>query len=181
MHDDVIADRVDIFDPLPLRPLELRKSPEILQRQRSMACQRVQQVLFTRGRRALPSNQAQTAQTLFVARGDRNKGHIRDLSVFILCPARSQWWTKRNRQSLSLGARLASEANQRNLLCRQQIVPVGIRLRLIQIRLAPAKHQDAAPPRVQHPRRSLRKPLKNAGRFRECAASTTNSMSSSAA
>ena len=47
-----------------------------------MTRQCVQKMFFTGGRRAFPANQAQTTQTLFVARRNRHKGHIRDVTIF---------------------------------------------------------------------------------------------------
>ena len=58
MHHDVIADCVDILDPLPLRPFELGKSPEILQRKRGMTREGMQQIPLVTRRRAFPANQA---------------------------------------------------------------------------------------------------------------------------
>ena len=82
VHHDVIADRVDILYPLPLRSLQLRKSPEILQRQRRMARQRMQQAFRRRPARLLRESGTDAPRLSLIARGDRHKRHISNLSSF---------------------------------------------------------------------------------------------------
>ena len=88
-------------------------------------------MLFPGRRRAFPANQAQTPQTLFVARPNRHKPHFFDATVFVAAHGRRQRRIKRNRQSLGLSASLAPQSNQRSLLSRLQIARVGVRVRLI--------------------------------------------------
>jgi len=46
VDDDIVADGVDVFDPLPLGALQLRKSAEVLKRESGVTGERVQEMAF---------------------------------------------------------------------------------------------------------------------------------------
>ncbi len=75
VHHDVVADRVNVFHPLPLGAFQLRESPEILQRKRRMARQRMQQSLLIRAQCFSIPDQAQRPKPFIVARRDAHKHH----------------------------------------------------------------------------------------------------------
>src|SRR5690242_6857179 len=78
VHHDVIADRVNVFYPLLLRPLQLRKSLEVFERERRMTRQRPQQPLFLWRKSLLFTEQTQRSELFFVARRDSNEnGNLR--------------------------------------------------------------------------------------------------------
>src|SRR5579863_1428773 len=116
----------------------------------------MQQCPLVARRRTFPSNQAQASEALFIARGDRNKSHLNDM-ILEVPSGRQEWVIKRNRQSLSLGPRIATQSNQRRLV--RPLQSDGFGARLIQICLAPAKYHHAAPTRIQHAGGALGEPF----------------------
>ena len=151
VHHDVVADRVDVFHPLPFRTLQLRKPSEVLQRQRCMARQCMQQPLFVTIQPLSLSNQAKCSQSFVVASRDAHEHRRRPFrrSFKRVCDF------LRNRPCIHL-VPVFPRTRKQPLPASTQCRPVRF-FSEMQFRFAPAINRHSSPDRVQHPRGSQRK------------------------
>src|SRR5437016_11590407 len=83
VHHDVVTDGIDVFHPLPFGPLQLRKAPEVLERERGMARERPQQPLFLDPETPSLAKQAERSQLLFVARSEEHTSELQSLTNLV--------------------------------------------------------------------------------------------------